>query len=60
MINEGTLQEDGYNEQYAEEVIIRSNLGKGLSEDLEVCSYYEFVGVAQTGSHRVLQIQDKI
>ena len=56
-INEGTLQEDGYNEQYAEEQFIRSCAYKGLSCDWEICEYYQSMGLAKTSSHSILQIQ---
>lgn len=59
MINAGTLQEDGYNEQYAEEALDRSNSYKGISSCGEICSYYQFVGVEQTGSYKLLQIPRK-
>ena len=59
MINAGTLQEDGYNEQYAEEALARSNSYKGISSCSEVCEYYQHVGLAQTGTHKLLQIPRK-
>lgn len=59
IINAGTLQEDDYNEQHAEEQSIRSCASKGLSSDREVCSYYQYVGVEQTGVHNVLQVPKK-
>lgn len=57
--NAGTLQEDDYNEQHAEEQSIRSCASKGLSSDREVCEYYQQLGMAQTSPHIVLQVQRK-
>lgn len=59
MINEGTLQEDGYNEQHTEKQYIRSCAYKGLSSNTEICEYYQSMGVAETGSYPILQVQKK-
>ena len=59
MINEGTLQEDGYNEQYAEEQSIRLAMSKGLSSDREICEYYQHLGMEQTSVYPILQIPKK-
>ena len=59
IINAGTLQEDDYNEQHAEEQFIRSCAYKGLSSDREVCEYYQHVGMAQTSVHSILQVPKK-
>jgi hypothetical protein len=59
IINAGTLQEDDYNEQHAEEQSIRSCASKGLSSDREVLQYYTQLGMAQTGAYNVLQVPKK-
>lgn len=59
IINAGTLQEDDYNEQHAEEQSIRSCAYKGLSCNRELCEYYSQLGMAQTSPHIVLQVQRK-
>ena len=58
MINAGTLQEADYNDQNDEEQFIRSDLGKGLSDDWLPCFNNRELGVEETSTYKILQEQE--